>query len=407
MSGVFMGVSGVRGRTRDRRDGSAVATAARNSPFFRALGEIDATCVAGPTASSVKAGAGTALTRWGKSRQRCEGRVARRCGRSAGAGFEMDARDARVPNPEPSMKRTLSLTRIVVRALARTRRALGRLRRRPVDVAAALTLTGFIACAGDGASDDARDLRAPPQRQEHAQLALDVATRILQDVPALRAFSFEVDGFHALKDNPSKQRDARLVCHALDDDLTQCVIFDGDDEDARLVGVEYVISARAFHKLTPTEQALWHPHNYEVLSGALTAPGLPSPLENLVLARWVNSWGKTWQLWDTGALGHRRDALPLGEPQLAWSFNADGEMNPQLLANREQRLGTDAGERRERRHGFVKEARPQRGVDALAEWFPLRRPIDGVRPDTPPASRLVDAWGTTRSTSQQQQQRQQ
>ena len=44
----------------------------------------------------------------------------------------------------------------------------------------------------------------------------------------------------------------------------------------------------------------------------------------------VNSYGKTWHVWHTGAFGIPGDALPMGEPRLAWSFNRDGEIIPGL-----------------------------------------------------------------------------
>lgn len=295
---------------------------------------------------------------------------------------------------------SITATRLVVRAALSTYRALGRLRRRPVDVACALVVTGFIACAGED-SGVVVDVDQPASRRERT--ALEATTRLLQDLPALRAFSFVVDGFHADHDDPAKQTESLLACSILNDELTQCLMFDGEGKDARVVGVEYVVSAKAFAKLPAQEQALWHPHNYEVLSGQLVAPGLPGPVEKAVLSSWVNSWGKSWRTWDTGALGHHSDPVPLGEPSLLWSFNADGEVNPQLVADRRRRLEIE--DRRAQRRDFVPQARAQRGVDALATSFPLRREIEGVR-DEAQAARLVDVWNSPTAARDQQQRQQ-
>lgn len=306
------------------------------------------------------------------------------------------------------MKKTLTLTRFAVRTLVQARRRITRLRKNPVEVAAALALTGFIACSGADTGADSGVVTATPVAQPaaHDDGVLGAATRFLQDQPALERFSFAVDGFHALKDNPAKQMEAHLSCNTVDADLTQCIVFDRAGADARLVGVEYVISAKAFAKLPPGERELWHPHNYEVLSGNLVAPGLPAALEEQVVEGWVNSWGKSWRLWDSGSLGHPKDALPLGEPELAWSFNADGEINPQLVADRDRRLQIDTRERRDDRRHLVAKAKPQTGVDALADMFPLRRPVDGVRPTADESARVVvDNWSAS-SSAQQQQQRQ-
>lgn len=42
--------------------------------------------------------------------------------------------------------------------------------------------------------------------------------------------------------------------------VRQRVIFDSDAPNARLIGVEYIISARLFDALPPEEQRLWHSH---------------------------------------------------------------------------------------------------------------------------------------------------
>ena len=97
------------------------------------------------------------------------------------------------------------------------------------------------------------------------------------------------------------------------------------------------------------------------------------------MASKMNSYGKTWHVWHTGAPGMPGDSLPLGAPHLAWSINADGELNPGLLSSRDQALGTDAADKRAQRQEFVELARPQEGVDALADKFPQRTKPPGVQ----------------------------
>jgi hypothetical protein len=82
----------------------------------------------------------------------------------------------------------------------------------------------------------------------------------------------------------------------------------------------------------------WHPHNYEVLSGTLRMPGLPDAPEKEALKTKVNSYGKTWHTWMTGVHGQQGDALPFGPPHLQWSFNRDGEANPDMVQARDSRM---------------------------------------------------------------------
>lgn len=58
-------------------------------------------------------------------------------------------------------------------------------------------------------------------------------------------------------------------------DVRQCLIYDSTKPNARLIGVEYMISPRLFDTLPPEEQKLWHTHEYEVKSGMLIMPTPP------------------------------------------------------------------------------------------------------------------------------------
>ena len=126
------------------------------------------------------------------------------------------------------------------------------------------------------------------------------------------------------------------------------------------------------------EKQYWHPHNGEILSGQLVAPGLPEKADHELMKSKMNSYGKTWHTWDTGKTGSKA-AIPLGEPRLAWSFNRFGEAKKELVENRDQRMNIDTEERRKGRQDLVPLARPQFGVDALKGQFEgPTKPIPGV-----------------------------
>jgi hypothetical protein len=82
---------------------------------------------------------------------------------------------------------------------------------------------------------------------------------------------------------------------------------------------------------------------------------------------------------NTGGAGADGDELPLDPPALAWSINADGEADAALLARRDKTFDVDRAEVREHRQELQSLARPQRGVNALADKFPGRSMIPGVR----------------------------
>lgn len=195
---------------------------------------------------------------------------------------------------------------------------------------------------------------------------------------AMSGFDLALNAFHLAKDQPSHAMEAHHYCKQVFDELAQCVLFDRSTADAHLVGVEYIISERMFESLPAPERALWHPHNYEILSGQLVVPGLSDPDEKKLLAGKMNSYGKTWHLWSTGMFGMPGDVLPVGLPSLQWSYNADGEAPRAMVEERDRRLGISTAQKRMSRVDLVGQARPQEGVDALAPAFPYRQSIPGV-----------------------------
>lgn len=225
----------------------------------------------------------------------------------------------------------------------------------------------------------APDAHPPGADKSRRTRALELGARALQTHAPVGTLNIYLNGFHPMKDDPGHQVEAHHFCHQLNEDFAQCVLFDSAERTANLTGIEYIISEKLFLRLPEGERRYWHPHNGEILSGQLIAPGIPRAAEKALMRDKVNSYGKTWHVWHTGAFGVPGDALPLGEPRLAWSFNRDGEIVPGLLLQRDQRLRLQSTERRRERADLQQIARPQEGVDALLGAFPRETgPIPGV-----------------------------
>ena len=86
-----------------------------------------------------------------------------------------------------------------------------------------------------------------------------------------------LNGFHMYADEMARQVEASHFCIHLRHDLHQCVIFDRNAPDARLIGIEYIISNERFRSLPEDEKRLWHSHHYEV------SPASWSPRASLIL----------------------------------------------------------------------------------------------------------------------------
>jgi hypothetical protein len=222
-------------------------------------------------------------------------------------------------------------------------------------------------------------VRAAGARKGGWLTALEQGANLLQDTKPLKGFDVYVVGFHCPKNEPDEQMEAHHYCRVVNDDLLQCVLFDGNTREANLIGVEYIVSERLFATLPEGERGYWHPHNFEVLSGQLVAPGLPDVAEKAFLARLLNSYGKTWHTWHTGRHGGPPGhELPLGDPKLMWSFNREGECDPSLADNRNEGMGIDVAKKRAQRQSLLPRAHPQHGVDAMRGQFAAGTPIPGV-----------------------------
>lgn len=250
-------------------------------------------------------------------------------------------------------------------------------------IAAALCATLLaLTTAQAGAQEKRAPPTAPPGAEKSPKTrALETGAKLLQNTAPVAAFDIYLVGFHPMKEHPGQQLEAHHYCHQMNEDFAQCVLFDGNTRSANLHGVEYIISEKLFETLPAGERRYWHPHNGEILSGQLIAPGIPKAAEKSLMKQKMNSYGKTWHLWNTGQRGMANDSLPLGDPMLAWSFNRDGEALPGLVEERDRNMGVDSASTRRERADLQKLAKPQSGVDDMKGRFgrPTRE-IPGVAP---------------------------
>ncbi|KAA8548329.1 hypothetical protein F0562_000013 [Nyssa sinensis] len=69
------------------------------------------------------------------------------------------------------------------------------------------------------------------------------------------------------------------------------------DADARLIGLEYIVSEELFLTLPDEEKRMWHSHEYEVKSGVLFMPGMPGPIQRQDLEKVCKTYGKVFHFW--------------------------------------------------------------------------------------------------------------
>ncbi|MBT2794436.1 OBAP family protein [Paraburkholderia strydomiana] len=188
---------------------------------------------------------------------------------------------------------------------------------------------------------------APPpgsQRSTKSKI-LDAGADVLQNKKPIDAMSAYLNGFHFYADDMGRQVEAHHFCTHLTEDFHQCVIFDSNESNAKLIGIEYIVSERVFNSLPDDEKKLWHSHNYEVKSGELIAPRIPDVAEHALMQDLVTTYGKTWHTWQID-----RDAsFPLGIPQLMMGFTRDGQINTPMVEGRDKRFDVSTAAQRRKR----------------------------------------------------------
>jgi len=204
-----------------------------------------------------------------------------------------------------------------------------------IGAAAATPLAAFFGRPAVAQStQDAQPVGAPAVSHGHkAETAADA----LQSKPPIDAMSEFLNGFHFYADDIGRQVEANHFCTHLSEDFHQCIIFDSNQSNAKLIGIEYIVSERIFKSLPDEEKRLWHSHDYEVKSGELIAPALSGSAELAVMKDLVSTYGKTWHTWQID----RHPDFPMGIPQLMMGFTKDGQVNQQMVQNRDKRFGVN------------------------------------------------------------------
>ncbi|XHG04626.1 hypothetical protein AWENTII_007878 [Aspergillus wentii] len=141
--------------------------------------------------------------------------------------------------------------------------------------------------------------------------------------------------------------------------MRQCLLYDSPKPNARLIGIEYMVSPRLFKTLPPEERKLWHTHEYEVKSGMLIMPapaGMPNSAweaaETAEMEDIIPIYGKVYHLWQVD----RGDPVPMGPPELMTSFISEEKVqiaHPEglksMVADRDRRFGVDHEVKAEKR----------------------------------------------------------
>ncbi|GAB2237393.1 hypothetical protein Droror1_Dr00015295 [Drosera rotundifolia] len=217
---------------------------------------------------------------------------------------------------------------------------------------------------------------------------VESATSALQKFSPLKSIHQHLCAFHFYAHDMTRQVEAHHFCGHKNADMRQCLIYDGPESDARLIGIEYIVSEELFLSLPDEEKPLWHSHVYEVKSGVLYMPGVPGPVQRQDLDKLAKTYGKTIHFWQVD----RGDNLPLGLPQIMMALTRKGQLYDELAIDYQRRLNINLEKESENRQ-YIEG--PANGIHPLANGNgvglqTVLREVD-IRPVAAPAAAVVAA----------------
>lgn len=124
-------------------------------------------------------------------------------------------------------------------------------------------------------------------------------------------------GVHLLKEFPEQAQVAYHFCKPLNSQVNQCVLYDGTGKDARLIGIEYLVTDELYQKMPAEEKAYWHDHKHEVDAGLIRSITQTGDEEKQTLGAVRTLWGKTYHTWASGT------TYPRGPARLYWSVTGE------------------------------------------------------------------------------------
>jgi hypothetical protein len=136
-------------------------------------------------------------------------------------------------------------------------------------------------------------------RAEHALIARGMA--IKAPIAGMFDCPLAFANAHLRRDLPEYSRVAYHLCKPLNGHVSQCLLYDGTEPDARLIGVEYLVSDEVYRQMPAEEKLYWHDHKCEVDARLLTSKTQSGTEAKATLANAHTLWGKVYYTWASGS----------------------------------------------------------------------------------------------------------
>lgn len=184
----------------------------------------------------------------------------------------------------------------------------------------------------------------------------DTVEAAMMTFAPIKSIQQHLSAFHVYAHDHTRHVESHHFCSHRSKDFHQCVIYDSDASDARLIGIEYIVSEQIFKSLPEEEKRYWHSHKHEVESGILcleTKGVVPAVMndtaEQSVMLHLHQTYGKTIHTWAFDDFPE----LPLGPPHLMMSYTGINPPSDDAIRCRDERSGISSSAKKGLREGYL------------------------------------------------------
>ena len=103
------------------------------------------------------------------------------------------------------------------------------------------SLVLYLMLSSCGGKNTPSNVEAPGNEKTRKDKLLTTGADLIQDKTPLKHFNTYLDGFHFYNGNINAQMEAHHYVQQLNKDMYQAIIFDGNEKDAKIMGVEYEV----------------------------------------------------------------------------------------------------------------------------------------------------------------------
>jgi hypothetical protein len=168
------------------------------------------------------------------------------------------------------------------------------------------------------------------EQSEHGLFAEVIGTEASIAPELLCPLTFA--GAHCWPNRPGSPWVARRDCEPLNNAVSHYLLYDGPGPDARLVGVEYLVSDEVYRRMPADEKLYWHAHECERDAGLLSSPSPPRSDAKATRVEVGTLWGKVYRTWVSGGDFPRGPSWPFwsdtGELPLVLPPGAEAQLVP-------------------------------------------------------------------------------